>query len=201
MNSKFTKILLVIAIIVFVVAGYLFLSGKIGEKNKPMEESANSTVLVEETITDWKTYKNEKHGIEFSYPANLTVEDNLKPYGCVFVKGNIGPNISRPYLDLELCAFSLDTYDSSVDFVKWVKNESPEEDEVPGVYNFKIGEIDAVKTYHPKSPQTYSDYSIYFLKDKRIYKILLNDIEPKESQDLYNQILSTFKFKESLSVW
>lgn len=65
---KFLKITLIIATIVFVLTGYLFLTGKIGQKNEAKEKSANSTVSSVGT-KDWKTFSFNGDALRFKYPA------------------------------------------------------------------------------------------------------------------------------------
>ena len=75
MKSKLLKIILVIAVIFIVAMGYLYLTGKIGQKKEVKEESVNSAVSSVETA-DWKTYKNEKYGFEFKYPKKLKLSQS-----------------------------------------------------------------------------------------------------------------------------
>ena len=58
-KTKFIKIILVIVVLVFVAVGYLFLTGKIGQKNEAKEESVNSEVSSVET-SDWKNLQKRK---------------------------------------------------------------------------------------------------------------------------------------------
>ena len=70
MKPKLLKIILVVIVIFIVAVGYLFLTGKIGQKEESTEKVVNDTISTAET-SDWKTYKNEKYGFEVEYPANI----------------------------------------------------------------------------------------------------------------------------------
>lgn len=84
-KTKFLKIILPAVIVVFLIAGYLYLAGKTKLNNEPVE--------VEET-NDWKTYKNEEYGFEVKYPTEWHLEEGES--GMVtFVSSNVFEESSR----------------------------------------------------------------------------------------------------------
>lgn len=59
------KILLIVLVVALVSVGYYFRS-----KNKLFVPS--EVVILD--VSNWKTYRNEKNGLEFKYPSDFTVE-------------------------------------------------------------------------------------------------------------------------------
>lgn len=68
MNSKLLKITLSVLVVIFLIAGYLYLTGKMKFNSEPAEEITETS--------DWKTYRNKKYGLEMKYPKNWHNEES-----------------------------------------------------------------------------------------------------------------------------
>ena len=206
-KTKFIKIILVIVVLVFVAVGYLFLTGKIGQKNEAKEESVNSEVSSVET-SDWKTYKNEKYGFEVEYPANIfqlnkdanTLSHTLKNFhkysmkdgsdlgsandiSIIFKKENDkGCNWLETELDLRSLGVAFEFKN-----IKGVKYETGAEGE--GVIYYCVKNKDNQNVFLIERWFLNASYSTDLSKQ--------NDyIDNEKQEEVYNQILSTFKFTD-----
>ena len=174
MKSKLLKIILVIAIIVFVAVGYLFLTGKIGQKKEVKEESVNSAVSSVET-SDWKTYKNEKYGFELDFLESwkgykLTIKEYPQWTEMCFAIAGKG---ERSYCILQIVVYTKEQWASFKE--KYPNAKNAKEDNQNSKYIFKYGYT--------------TDNSSY----EECESVQLSKFQCDRSREV-PQILSSFKF-------
>ena len=85
---------------------------------------------------------------------------------------------------------------AGTDLVEWVKENFSYYDDIPDELNTAIGGIPALKVYTPKSPMAWSQEDIYFIKDGKVFKISMLDVDNENNRALYDKILFTFKISE-----
>jgi len=180
------------------------------------EEVFNETP---DEITDWNSYESKKYGYSFEYPTDclygplpdyckqLPPEERSEECLC-YLNGENPDEVSLgtftgPKDDLNGASFvvfhsvSVDAYNppAGTDLVAWLKEHFPYQD-VPDRVNIKIDEISAVRVYTPQSPGAYSQEDIYFIKDDKLFRIGLLDVDNEDNRALYDKMLSTFSFIE-----
>ena len=83
------------------------------------------------------------------------------------------------------------------DLITWIKETyySNYED-IPDEQNIILGGIPAVKFSIPKSPMAPSQEEIFFIKEDKLFRIYMIDVENENNRELYDQLLSSFSFEE-----
>jgi len=176
--------------------------------------------LLEKDINEtdnWQTYENEKFQYSFKYPSNCLY--GPLPGYCKQSPPEERPQECRCYLNGEdLNSVSLGTFTgpkdnlngasfivfhsiyvdyysppAGTDLVSWVKENFPHQD-VPDESNMELDGITAVKVYTPFSGMAYSQEDIYFIKNDKLFSISILDVDNSDNRELYDQIISTFKF-------
>ena len=183
MNKKISTPLaiLIILLIIAIIIGVTLWIYLIKDIVSPQDET-----------TDWNTYRNEKYGYEIKYPEKWTFDDSF------------GPNKERPY---SAVMFSPPDSKSEEIFVftdfqiaGLTRNLSLKESlKIMGGHNFisqediNVNNYRAIKTEQP-GPE--NSYSIYIMNDDRIiYRLTLTSIN-SPFLNIFNQMLSTFRFLE-----
>lgn len=162
----------------------------------------------------WQIYKNEKHGYSFKYPADCLYgplpgyckqsppEERPKECRC-YLNGEDSNEVSLGTFtgtksNLSGASFVISHYLTNVysppagtDFIEWLKENFSYQD-IPDDINNQIDGIPAVKVYTPKSPMAWSQEDIYFIKDDKLFKISMLDVDNEDNRELYNKILTTF---------
>jgi len=171
---------------------------------------------IEYATEDWQTYINEKYEYSFKYPINCL-------YGPLpgYCKQNPPEERSRECLcylnaensdevslgtftgtksDLIGASFSVSSYSteaynfpSDTDFVSWLREKFPYQD-IEANSDIMLEGVSAVGFYTPQSPMAYSQKEIYFIRNNRLFKIYMINIDNEHNKELYNKILFTFSF-------
>lgn len=169
---------------------------------------------------EWKTYTNEVNGYSFNYPADCTfgqMPANCKekppeerPPECLCFLDNQNPDqvfLQAFFGDVEnltLAAIHVSHYDSPVynpppgtELIPWLKEGySDMHEEIPDAPNMELDGVEAVKISTPKSPMAPSYDDIYFILNGKLFNIKFLDPDNSESKELYDQMISTFRFDE-----
>jgi hypothetical protein len=105
---------------------------------------------------------------------------------------------------LSLAQFMVSHYDSHVfippsdtDLVGWInKNFSEVFEDIPDEPNMDLNGIPAVRIVYPRSPQSPGFENIYVLYNDLLFEIHLLNVDNKNDVELYNRMLSTFRFEK-----
>ncbi len=173
---------------------------------------------IEYATEDWQIYESEKHGYSFKYPTDCLYgplpgycklkPPEERPRGCrCFLDGtNLDSILMQTFTgtksNLTLAEISVshhftDFYNppAGTDIIQWVKEKFPHQD-VPDEINMEIDGIPAVKVYTPLTPGAFPQENIYFIKNDKLFKISMLDVDNEDNKTLYSQILFTFGFSE-----
>jgi len=204
--------------IVCTVAGRMWLD----KEGIPIEEDKNDVEVkcgkLAETA-DWNSYTNEKHGYSFKYPKNCLYgvlpgeckqsPPEERPEECLcFLNAENLDEVSlgtftgeKPILSgasFIVSHHSTDVYNppEGVDLIEWLKEKFITLD-IPNRANIEIGGVPGAKVYVPQSPMAFSYEEIFFIKDNKLFKINMIDVDNENNRELYDKILSTFKFLDA----
>jgi hypothetical protein len=197
------KILTIIIAVVILGVGYWLY--------QPASTSENS---------DWQDYTNEKYGYSLKYPADCSYgplpgeckqsppEERSQECLCYFNAENpdsvsLGtftgtkPDLVGAFFDV-FHSVDVDSYNPPVDtdLIQWVKDNFSYHENIPDKINTEIAGIPAVSVYTPFSGMAWSQEDIYFIKDGKLFKISMLNVDNEDNKDLYSQILSTFSISE-----
>lgn len=187
-QSSFLTILLSVLLLLAVsIAGFFaYQTQKLVKElqitNTPTTEStsvpvATDSATVDDPTADWKTYTNEEYGFSFKYPNNAIYK----------ITNFTGSKFSVTFSNLSKYEYT--------DLTVFVGNNwaftNPKADSVK---NFKVDGIDAYKEDLPlgqNPPQT-----LVYVKDKNNYLTMQLNKNDKDIviDEIFDQILSTFKF-------
>lgn len=173
------------------------------------------------TLTaDWNTYKNEKYGYSFMYPPDCFYgpmpsdckekpPEERRPECLCFLNAENPDQVSLENIIIEAdtvsgAPFHISHFDTPVynpppgtDLVTWINDTYYSNlEDIPDEQNMKLGGIPAVKFYTPKSPMAPSQEEIFFIKEDKLFRIYMIDVENENNKELYDQILSTFSLEE-----
>ena len=159
---------------------------------------------------DWKTYTNERYGYSLRYAPDCTFgpmpghckekPPEERPPECLCFLNAEDPDqvflqaFTGERDNLKLATFSVSrlAFDPppGTDLIEYVGEKFPHYEEIPNEPNAKVGGIPAVMLYTPPSPQAFSMEEIYFIKDDKLFRIFMNDVDEKANRELYDRISS-----------
>jgi len=174
---------------------------------------------MEYTTEDWQVYTNEKYGYSLKYPTDCLYgplpgycklkPPEERPRECLCYFNAEDPNnvslgtftgtksdLTGAFFDV-FHSIYVDSYSPSpgTDLVSWVKENFSYQD-VPDEINMEIDGVPAVKVYTPFSGMAWSQEDIYFIKNDKLLKIQMLNVDDENNRALYNKILFTFKISE-----
>lgn len=207
------KLLIIVGIIISLltlgVAGFTYFSQKPSSDKvvPPVDPSATpiSTDLTPD-VSDWKTYQNEEYGFEFKYPSWY-----LPPYSTneqqvteILEEPNRIHIVSRNDNNDSFTLTVIDIRTNKADFINFNDLNNCDIDKHPGTElgiapctiedpeSFMLGGIKA-QSLTIQTADTFSTYFIQTLEEPFIeIKTGMGYEAPRE---LFNQVLSTFKFQ------
>lgn len=183
--------------------------------------SENSIENNQEVSDEWKTFTNQQYGYSFEVPAfcyegRLPGEckqsppeerseeclchiDGTNPNSVMFQKFTI---TSEEVTLATLSIMSPDTPKFSpaegTDLVSFIQQEFGERysEEIPGETNLELGGFPALRISISGSPGVAAYQEIFFIKENKLFKINMIDIEAESNMNIYEQILASFAFSE-----
>jgi len=172
-------------------------------------------------LGEWKTFTNEKYGYTFEVPAScyegpLRGECKQSPpeersEDCLcFIDGSnpesvFFQNITISDEGTPMATFSVMSPDTpayspgeGADLVTFVKQEFGElySTEIPSEPNMELDGIPALRIPIDGSPGVAAYQDILFLRNGKLFKINMSDIEIETNMKIYNKILESFNFSE-----
>jgi len=156
----------------------------------PTPEVTSPTSTPKDETTNWKTYKNERLGYEIKYPPTGEIVSDLTRFP-ESLAIQLKPYSSYFQIDVFSALQSLKEY---LDEKRgWVEVQTQKEIQIAGLPAIQRGE------FHRTANFTY--LITYFKKGDKMFTISIMPIEQgkglkltDKERNLYNQILSTFKF-------
>ena len=175
---------------------------------------------MEYATEDWEVYTNEEHGYSLKYPTDCFYgplqgyckqsppEERSQECLCYFNAEDPNDVSLGTYTgtksDLTGASFIVfhsvyvDHYTppAGTDLVEWVEENYSYYEGIPDEMNMGIDGIPAVSVYTPKSPMAWSQEDIFFIKDGKVFKISMLDVDNEDNRALYDKIIFTFKISE-----
>lgn len=197
-NKQSRKLITIILLIIFLLlCGGVFAIyiNKVIKNEKPIFPTPNPT-------SDWKTYTNNSKGISFKYPQNWYLRsDSKEGFSISSTNPEMGGNLAG--ISMRMKTYPTTFNDST--FMKRLEEEylsfghGNVEENKKALRTVLIAGIKAYSGDSDAAPENLWDHYYFFYHNNKIYDITATeDIgfpERKESE-LFNQILSTFRFME-----
>ncbi|MFZ2199981.1 MAG: hypothetical protein WAV40_04290, partial [Microgenomates group bacterium] len=188
--SFLTAFLLILLSLSATFSIYLFLQVRAMTLEKFVPSPTPSPIASVDPTSNWQTYENEKFDFSFKYPQEIKILDSIKQIGDRLIIQKVASNettIDTPQMIIALGpngGRELDWYPT---------NASKELGEFP-IEHINIGGIAAIKG--ESGQKQVSVPTIWVINGEFVYTIQLPTSLP-ESEKVFDQILSTFKFIDS----
>ena len=173
---------------------------------------------MEYATENWQVYENEKHGYSLKYPAPCLFgplpdsckqsppEERPQECRCYFNAENpdevslgtfTGTKSDLTGVSFAISYYSTEPYNppADTDFISWLKEKFSYQD-IPDEINMEIDGISAVKVYTPFSGMAWSQEDIYFIRNDKLLKISMLDVDNENNRALYDKILFSFKLNK-----
>ena len=158
-------------------------------------------IIIEDETADWKTYRNEEYGFEIKYPKEWTFLE-VPQYQRVHFYSDGKQRTEFEYMDSgEVTVY----YNLEESASEWIKEKAEQEKEISVDSKPAIQYIKVKGGQDPTFPTILSTIVVIEYKE-RIYSIHFEThrysteknefLSTIENQEIFNQMLSTFKFLE-----
>ncbi|PIV42931.1 MAG: hypothetical protein COS26_01450 [Candidatus Nealsonbacteria bacterium CG02_land_8_20_14_3_00_40_11] len=183
------KVFITITLIIVVLAGGIFAWQYFGA---PGEKVKNETA-------DWQTYRNEEFGFEIKYPKDWIFNPDVMSFNFSSgetIKGSDGFSCS---LNVALAVKGANAeHINSLPKEQWQKSDV----NIDGKSAIKLVSVDSpIKAYYFLENSGEHSFQIYhsttrYITNQEGYKVALGFIYDQECMDIFNQMLSNFRFIE-----
>ncbi len=85
---------------------------------------------------------------------------------------------------------------AGTDLIQWIEENFSYYEDIPDEINMEIDGVSAVSVYTPFSGMAWSQEDIFFIKDGKVFKISMLDVDNEDNRALYDKILFTFEISE-----
>lgn len=205
----FAHLFLVVVIVIIGIGGLLYYSWQKGLiKTSPTQEVPPAPIYTQEDTSDWKTYFNEEYSISFQYPPewHITEYPSASPVSVALTPSPYSSEViaDAPRQDGVYIHYNW-TYDRNVNPIRKYNSITDAVDHYVSFVNpkslirnnFKVSDKEAVTiqgTTETDNMWTNNQpvHTTYVQLENEVLIISLSG----KYQEIYNQILSTFKFIE-----
>lgn len=196
-KTNWKYILIVVILAVIVGGGVLVWTKKQEVPSTGLPETEEKEV--EDETADWKTYRNEWYGFEIKYPEDWIFNQDVMSFG--FSSGKLinGSDEFSCSLNIALATKGTNAeYINSLPKEKWQRSEI----DINRESTIKLTSVDSpIKAYYFLENSGEYSFQIYhsttrYITNQEGYRVALGFIYYQECMDIFNQMLSIFKFLE-----
>ena len=208
-RAKSRLFLIITSIIILIISGGYFLGNyqNRSQNNSPMPTLApKPTAKTSDSIANWKTYTNKEYKFSLKYPENLKIkEKNLLANNIIA----FGMEKAQPFSNYFGFSIEVHKVEISTNLKAWLKNYVIEKQlfgaksssiVASALHPYKNNELEGFTfnggvEYINNKDFTINGY-VFAKKDNFIYEFICINPQEKNAEELFNQILSTFKFTD-----